>query len=271
MTRYVFFPEWWDELTPKQFYYFMKRFCDHVAVGEWSVTDFKIDYADFLLGRKKFIRRSKREQCCDLVNRLADSLSWMFTDSDGQVELNFDTTTNPLPALGGLVGPLSHGADLVFGEYRKCVALFEEFNNSGGDEIYLDMLVGTLYRKHGNSNEHRRKPFSEYDIEEYGKAGSKIDYYTKYGVYLWFMNFNRHLVTGEFVIEGKTISFAPIFAKSGGGKSSGQDIGFNSILFTMADAGTFGNADKVDQTLLFKILLKLLHDKNQIDNLNQKK
>jgi hypothetical protein len=270
MSRYIEFPEWWDELTPKQFHYFMKRFSGKALSGEWGIDDLKLDFADYLLGRKKYFRQSKREAYHALVFQLAGSLSWMYDESKNPVELNFDTTINLFPSLGKLVGPASHGSDLRFGEYRKCVALYEEFNQSEGDEMFLDMLSGSLYRHPGKTPEQRREPFSEFKIEEYGRNGSRFDYATKYAVYVWFMNFNRHLVSGEFVIDGKTITFAPIFGKPGGEKSSGQDIGFSSILFTMADAGTFGKADEVDQTPLFQIMLKLLHDKMQVDTLKSK-
>ena len=94
----------------------------------------------------------------------------------------------------------------------------------------------------------------------------------KYGVYLWFGGFCRFVLDGGvFVIEGNELCFSGIFERSEPDPDAMNEnsIGMLSVLFTLADSGTFGNESQTDQTELFKILLKLLHDKETTDRLRK--
>ncbi|MPN65175.1 hypothetical protein SDC9_212954 [bioreactor metagenome] len=72
-------------------------------------------------------------------------------------------------------------------------------------------------------------------------------------------------------MDGNTVSFESLFERSAIDEDTKPvtNIGLMSIVFTLADTGTFGNADKTDDTMLFPILLKLLHDKNAVDRLKK--
>ena len=101
------------------------------------------------------------------------------------------------------------------------------------------------------------------------KRAKRVPGYIKWGIYLWFASFCKYLLSGGvFIIDGKEISFSRLFRNNN--DNTGVDIGMNAILFTMADNGTFGKAEDTDQTELFRVLLKLLHDANTIDIINKK-
>lgn len=266
--RYKEIPENWEELTPRQFKYFLKLMARSFSRDDVTHRDILCDFADFLLGRRKFLMPNMQERYLALVFNIADSLEWIFEmDDNGKHQVNFCTTENLLPQLNGLVGPQSHGSDLTFGEYRKAVEFYNTFTLSHEPEA-LNALVGILYRKpvsrqdlaiHGLA----REPYNEHLIEKYALNVKGIADYLKYGVYLWFGHLCQYIVDGGvFIIEGNEVCFSRIFERSNQDDDSYNEnsIGMLSVLFTLADSHTFGTADQTDSTSLFKVLLKLMHD-----------
>ena len=268
MNKTVIFPEEWDEVTPKQFKWILDKMCQRMPM-----KDLKIIFADMVLGERRPFNKDKRIQYFALIEDLANSLEWMFNVSGNSILLNFDTTVNPIPKIKNNVGPKSHGSDLRFGEFREAIAAYNDYTNTL-DITHLDRLTGILYRKKnknsgGSFDGNYRIPFNRHNIGKYISWAKSVPFYLKWGVYLWFASFCRYLLSGGiFIIDGKEISFKRVFGKSK--ESVGTDIGMNSILFTMADAGTFGKAEDIENTELFRILLKLLYDANTYDELEKK-
>lgn len=279
MFRYKEIPECWEELTPRQFKYFLKSLSRMFLSPDIQPREVLCDFADFMLGRRKFWNPARQEQYLCLAFSIADKLDWMFElDDDGKSSVNFCTTQNLLPFIDGLVGPQSHGSDLIFGEYRKAVEFYNRFTLTQDPEA-LNALVGILYREpnrkkrdfalHGSN----RQPYNKHLIEKYISNVSGIADPIKYGVYLWFGYFCRFIVDGGiFVIEGNEVCFSGIFERSEPDPDAQHEnsIGMLSVLFTLADSGTFGNESETDRTELFKVLLKLLHDKETTDRMLKK-
>lgn len=46
-----------------------------------------------------------------------------------------------------------------------------------------------------------------------------------------------------------------------------RSLGMSGILFSVAESGIFGNIEKADDTLLLRVLMKLLDDKYKADAL----
>jgi hypothetical protein len=278
MKRYTDIPECWDEVTPRQFKYLLKSVFRMMTDQSITSEDVLNDLADFMLGRKHSVLPWQNERYMLLVHEIADRLEWMFgTDDENQVFLDFSTTKNLLPAIEGLRGPQSHGSDLRFGEYRTAVDFFNRYTEGHRLED-LDCLVGILYRS-SNPDEassgfdgQYREPFNKFKLEKYASRAKYIPETIKWGVYLWFGYFCRYIIEGgEFIIEGNTVSFASIFERSDSDPDDKKEnsIGMTSVLFSLADTGTFGNASQTDETELFRVLLKLLHDKQTIDELKK--
>lgn len=276
MKRYSYIPECWEEFTQKQFKYLLSSVFRMMVEKNITPRDLLCDLADFMLGRKQFVLPWQRERYLALVSTVADRLNWIFSyDDANQVTLNYSSTQNPLPAIDGLIGPQSHGADLRFGEYRAAVDFFNRYTQEQDPQL-LDCLVGILYRKPGKSKMNSsfdgnfREPFNPHLIGKYAEQARHISEPLKWGVYLWFSAFCKYLIEGNpFIIEGNEIGFGCIFHRDDPDPDARieNSIGMMSVLFTLADSHTFGNAKQTDEAELFKVLLKLVHDKQAIDNL----
>ncbi len=278
MARYIEIPEMWEEFTPEQFKYLLKSVFRMMADSTITKDDVLNDFADYLLGRKKFVHPGQKEKYLVLVSQLAEKFDWIFSETeDEQLVLNFETTQNLLPGLENLLGPQSHGSDFRFGEYRTAVEFYNKFTQEH-NPADLDCLVGILYRKPNTRKKDEtfdgnyREPFNKHLIGKYAARVKKIPEYIKWGVYLWFGYFCQYLLEGPFIIEGNEVCFSSIFDRGNTDQDEkkSNSIGMTAVLFSLADTGTFGNAKETDETELFKVLLKLLHDKNTLDELERK-
>lgn len=282
-------PECWDEMTTKQFKYLLRKIFVMMRNPEISKDDVLRDFADYILGRNNSLvgffdylrghdnrlRSVKHVDYMLLVNSAAEILSWIFEVENDEVYLNFDTTKNLIPRIGKLIGPQLAGYDLRFSEYRKACWMYNRYTIEH-DMASLDGLVGILYRPQAPKgdvntfNGDYREPFNEYLISNYAKRVKRVPEHIKWGVYLWFGNFCKYLMSGEFCIDGAEISFAPLF-QSGGDPDGKRDesLGMTSVLFTLAESRTFGNVDETDNAFLFKVMLKLLNDDITAKNLKK--
>ncbi|MEA4976008.1 MAG: hypothetical protein VB046_09760 [Paludibacter sp.] len=277
MNKKIIIPEDYSELTKKQLRIVVRGFLKMTITLHIQPVDVQRDLADYILGRKKYIYSLKREKYFLMVDRVAGKLDWLFCYEGNLAMMNFNTTENILPVLNGLQGPQSHGADITFCEFRTAVDIMEQYNQDHDDET-LDALVGTLYRLPDKKetdpdfNGQYRRKFNKHHIGIYTRRAKKIQPEFKYAIYLWFANFCRYLVEGVFYIEGKEVEFAPVFGvnEDPDTKSNSDKLGMMSILFTLADAGTFGNVEATDNALLLDVMCKLLNDHNLAKQLQKK-
>lgn len=277
MAKFINIPEYWEEIKQNDFEYLLKLVYNSEP-DKITINDVLKKFADRLLGEKQFFTLDKRTQYFKLVTEVAEKLEWIFVrDVDGNYQFAFETTENLIPDIDGYKGPQPHGNDLTFGEYRLAVDLMNKYTTER-ENFYLDALCGVLYRKPtkgwcnpGFDGNYREK-FNKHQVQHYAENMKKVPEYLKWGIYVWFANFNRYLIEGgEFIMDGNTVSFESLFERSAIDEDTKPvtNIGLMSIVFTLADTGTFGNADKTDDTMLFPILLKLLHDKNAVDRLKK--
>jgi len=278
MSKITEIPEYWDEFTPRQFKYFLKAVFRMISNPDISPRETLLDFADYLLGRRKFFMPLQQNRYLLLAASVADSLEWMFEyDESGNVGVNYNSTVNLIPSIWGWLGPQSHGSDICFGEYRMAVECYNRYTTDHQIDD-LNALVGILYRHPSRKkmdaefDGNYREIFNKHLIEKYANRAKGFPEHLKWGVYLWFSYFCKFIVDGgEFVIEGNDVCFSSIFDRStpdpdGPPESS---IGMLAVLFTLADSGTFGNAQETDRTDLFKILLKLLHDQQSAKQLTK--
>lgn len=278
MKKELTIPECWDEMTAKQFTYLLRRFFVLIRREDIEAVDIQRDLAYYMLGRKMYVNPARNEDYLMLVSEVAKTLDWIFRTEEGRLVLNYDTTTNILPTIKQYKGPQTAGTDLRFGEFRILTDIMNQYN-ADHDEETLDALVGTLYRKpnpHTNRADFRgdyRQPFNQYHIERYARNMRRVPEYLKYGAYLWFVNFCRALINDDFMVEGRTLCFAPVFGSSNNNtdeRRSDDTLGMLSILFTLADAGTFGNTEQTNNAPLIDVMCKLLSDYNQAKELQRK-
>lgn len=268
MKKTVIFPECWEEVKPLEWIFLLKLRWALMFEQEVNLRDVKRAWCAYVLKNRGEKINSKSVDDMHLVDSLADTLSWMWNidEENRTIELTYNTTVNLLPVFGKFVGPLSHGGDLSFGEFRHATTLMNQYNQTH-DLNLLRALAGTLYRPRKKG---RREPFDMNNTSKYIQRMHIMPEYVLYGVYAWFAYFCQYLISEPFIIEGKQLSFAPVFKgeKKEGGPA--QDIGMNSILFSVAESGIFGNVDNTDNTSLMRVMMKLLDDKQRADALLQR-
>lgn len=269
------FPECWEEVKPAEWLHLLKirNKLAYVGVGI-TLRDIKREWCRFVLVNRGI--KKKNVDDLVLIDELTETLDWMWHISeDGrEVELVYDSTVNLLPSWGRYRGPLSHGADLTFAEFRHAVTLMNLYNQDK-DVITLRALCGTLYRLPGKDPRSKkfdgkyREDFHPSRTILYAERMKLMPEWIMWGIYCWFAYFCQYLIEGDFILDGKQVSFSSIFERNSasGGK---QDIGMNSILFSVAESGIFGNVQDADNELLLKIMLKLLDDKQRADSLLKK-
>lgn len=275
MSKYMEIPTTWEELTTDQFCFLLKLVHD-ARPDDVTIGDLLLKFADHLLGEMQIIAPERRTQYYTLVDDIAKTLDWIFIqDEDGNYVMDFCTTENLLPEISGFLGPQSHGSDLTFGEYRLAVDMMNRYTKEK-EVFFLNALCGILYRDPAPGKDESdfggslRMKFNKHSVERYSLRFEQVPEHVKWGVYLWFSYFNRYLIDGgEFIIEGNTLSFESLFDEGGGDEIGEGNIGLMSIVFTLADTGTFGNAEQTDETLLFPILMKLWNDKQMVEKLKR--
>lgn len=271
------FPECWEEVKPVEWLHLLKirSKLAYVAVGI-TLRDIKREWCRFVLANRGYRIGKKNVDDLVLIDKLTETLDWMWKVSDDgkEVELIYDSTVNLIPSWGKYRGPLSHGADITFAEFRHAVTLMNIYLQDK-DIVTLRALCGTLYRLPGkdprskNFDGKYREDFHPSRTALYAERMKLMPEWIMWGIYCWFAYFCQYLIEGDFILDGKQVSFASVFERN---TASGdrQDIGMNSILFSVAESGIFGNVQDADNELLLKIMLKLLDDKQRADSLLKK-
>lgn len=269
--KYIEFPDCWEEVRPGEWEYLLKLRNLLMTQRGVTLTDVRRAWCAFVMKRRGYkFRRKNNTDDMVLVNRLSETLDWMwaieYEDGNEVVTLTVDTTQNLLPEYMGLVGPQSHGADLTFGEFRAATAAMNLYTQ---DHLPSDLLalVAVLYRYPDADG--KRQPFDADQLNRYMIDARLMPQYIQWGIYAQFAYFCQYLTTGSFVIDGQEVTFAPVFGRreTDAPRSSAQDLGLNSILYTVAESGVFGTAADVDNAPLLRVLLKLLDDKQRADEM----
>ena len=273
MRKDIEFPDCWEELQPAEWVYLLKLRNLLMTQQGVSLTDVKRAWCAFVLKSRGMKVRQRKPDELLLADRLAETLDWMWLIDDEEqcVSLHFDTTRNLLPEYKGLRGPQSHGGDLTFGEFRAATAAMNLYTE---DHLPSDLLalVAVLYR-FPDPVTGKRVPFDPDDLPTLMRDVQRVmPDWLQWGIYAWFARFCEYLLTGKFVIDGQTVTFSPVFGRreKDAPQGVGQDLGLNSILYTVAESGVFGTATETDRAPLLRVLLKLLDDKQRADELMKK-
>lgn len=264
------FPDCWEEVKPLEWLHLLKNREKLMTKPGISLLDVKREWCAYVLKNRGYVFRS-RVQDMLLVNRLAGTLEWMWQTDGDAVVLAYDSTVNLIPEWRYLRGPMSHGADLTFGEFRHAVAAVNRYN-SGHGLADLQALCAILYRPPVDIKGCvGREPFREQYMNRYMGLVESMPMWVRWGIYAWFSYFCEYLFSGTFIIDGLEVCFKPVFSRNRRDKDNRQDdvqsLGMNSILFSVAESGVFGNARATDDTLLLRVMMKLLDDKQRADEL----
>ena len=278
--KIVMFPEYWDELTEKDWKDMLllrQRLIDDPREGV-DVSDVRNEAARCLLLNRGLKTRASDDKYFLLVRQAGVKLSWLWEETEsGKLVLTFKTTYNLLPRWDRLIGPASHGGNLLFGEFKDAITLCRAYDKAMEAEPNEDhspilrQLAGLLYRNRDlKVKKHvRRLPYDYDGMEEQSKRGNRMPMWFVWGVYAWFSFFCEYLATGVFIIDGEEVCFSPVFANSHATDRQGATLGLNDIALTLAESDVFGDFEDVLHTPLMRVMMKLLHDRQQQDRIER--
>lgn len=207
-----------------------------------------------------------------LISELIDSF---FEDNENsQKVIKQFYIHNPVPKITPLwkthYGPSNGFSNITFGEYVDVLRLFMEFYKTGDFEnLYL--ISAILYRrkkpflflrKRSNSyNGDVRVPYNSNKVEQRVKAMKSAPVGFIFGVYLLFASFQKYLTTAVLPWGDKEIDLSLLFLPQAGEESETSSdipgIGMDSMAFSLAESGAFGNIKEVRNTALWEILVRM--------------
>lgn len=218
-----------------------------------------------------------------LVSELIDD--FFDIDEKGIKTIKQYYTHNPVPSFKPLYknyyGPTDGFRDMTFGEYRDGLRLFHDFHATGDMHI-LTLLTAVFYRPKKsfhcikkqlasyNGNVRERYNSNTLDQRAYAFKNAPVGFV--YGFYLLFASFQKYLIDAKILWGGQEIDFSILFESSKTEEASSNEvpgIGMDSIAFSMAESGTFGNIKEVDNTNFWEIFARM-YDLRRTDLERQK-
>ena len=273
--RYIQIPDCWEELTEADWQEILKIRQKVVeGGGRYTELDITTETARMLLQHRGVKPQTGNADYVHLVGSLAKTLGWLWHVEGNTISLVYKDTRNLLPVVKRWLGPLSHGEDLMFGEFRMAYAVLRNYETHPSERD-LNVLAGLLYRpeaseKTRHEQQLRRWPYDWDTFEQKERRGEQMERWQVWGIYAWFSWFCEYLTTGTFIIEGEEMCFAPIFEPTGDGKQEDRG-GMGQICLTLAESHVFGTARDVDRTPLLTVMQKLLMDYRTLMKIKKKK
>ncbi|MFV8268469.1 hypothetical protein ACNQGP_00855 [Flavobacterium sp. GT2N3] len=206
-----------------------------------------------------------------MISELIDE--FFDTDDNGVKIIKQYYTNNPVPSFKPLMityyGPADQFRDMTFGEYRDGLRLFHDFHATG--DMHILTLLTALFYRPKKSFHCIKKRLASYDgnirerynsntLDERAKGLKTVPIGFIYGFYLLFASFQKYLIDAKILWGGQEIDFSILFESSKTEESSNNDvpgIGMDSIAFSMAESGTFGNIKEVDNTNFWEIMVRM--------------
>jgi hypothetical protein len=222
------------------------------------------------------------------IYRISELIDDFFeTDSEGLKTIKQYYIHNPMPSFRPLFktlyGPSDSFMNMTFGEYTDALRLFLDFHATGDMEL-LKLLTALFYRPK-KSFLFIQKRLSSYDGDIREPYNSKLLEINAeelkhapigfvYGFYLLFASFQKYLIDAKITWGGKEIDFSILFesSKEESNEPESSDIpgiGMDSIAFSIAESGTFGNIEQVRNTNFWDIMVRM-YDLRRTDLERQK-
>jgi hypothetical protein len=222
------------------------------------------------------------------IYRISELIDDFFeTDAEGLKTIKQYYIHNPIPSFRPLFktlyGPSDSFMNMTFGEYTDALRLFLDFHATGDMEL-LKLLAALFYRPK-KSFHFIKKRLSSYDGDFREPYNSKLLEINAeqlkhapigfvYGFYLLFASFQKYLIDAKIPWGGKEIDFAILFESSKDDNNEPESgdipgIGMDSIAFSIAESGTFGNIEQVRNTNFWDIMVRM-YDLRRTDLERQK-
>ena len=163
-----------------------------------------------------------------------------------------------------MVGPADALMDISFEELIAADAELTLYTATK-DSRHIDNLLATLYRRPGPQQPAGRRvePLDIDRTERTARIFRFVPSWKKHLFLLWYAACVDNLQRGTFTINGREVSFAPLFNDN---EPPGKSLGWLGTLFNMAERRTFGDMKETSATNIIDVLLLLLNDKYNADN-----
>ena len=156
--------------------------------------------------------------------------------------------------------------------------MFHDFHATGDMEL-LKLLTALFYRpkkaESKSKNEYDgdiRQPYSSHTLETRAKSLQYAPIGFVYGFYLLFASFQKYLIDAKILWGGQELDFSILFQSGKGEEESANPmpgIGMDSIAFSIAESGAFGNIEQVRKTNFWQIMVRM-YDLRRTDIERQK-
>ena len=266
------FPEDLSECNAQQ-YIDISALLFQMQSGKLSIEAFKVNALYILLNLKKTkTHKAIQEEKFANIWQVAQTLDSFFETIDEAKVLKTYYINNPIAYISnGLkrwYGPTDEFQNIKTGEYIDGLSHYADFIETGEID-YLYRLMATFYRRpkpflwwKKTLDSYDNDPRKPYNSENVGRIADKLKYYpigVIYGFYLLFASFQKYISTARLYIEGKEIDLSILFMppKNQSAKPELPSLGMRSIINTMAESQIFGPLEKVRETSLYEILLRM--------------
>jgi len=236
--------------------------------NEISYEDLRIHAIYKLLNiEKSTIKLNSIEEQNKLSNiyALSELIDSFFDVSEEKYTVKLNFQHNPMEIIKPMFdthhGPSDYFKNVTFGQYLDGLNLYFEYATHKEAHL-LNMLLATFY-------------LPKYNPETVEKEAKKLEKYPigyAYGMFTFFGAFQLFINDTQVSWEGKTIDLTILYKEIGpeGYKSDIPSLGMKSVAYQLAETGVFGDYEKVRNTPLWEVILRLYDmRKRDIDNYKQ--
>lgn len=269
-------PASYSEMTRPQVHYVIKQLCA-LQRKEISLPEFRVRVLYHLAGIKRSLSSITWERMhpaaayrrAEKVVLLAEELlGFLFTSTAETIVPVFDTVTNHLPVLRigihRLVGPDDGMINISLGELIATDADMVLYTTTK-DECHLDNLIARLYRHKGPMQPCGRKvePFIVEQTQSRANLIRLLPAWKKQLILFWYSACIDNIQHGTFYINGREISFEPLFSSK---DSQVDSLGWLSVQIDLAEKHIFGNMAQTSEANILDVLTLLLNYKFAADH-----
>lgn len=229
--------------------------------GVINYEEFRIHAISKLMNIQVSKKLQTDEDIMANIYQLSELISSYFEDTpEGSKKILLDFLQIKIPAvktsLYKYYGPTNSLFEITYGEFTDASRVYDDFHASG-DVFNLYLLAAILYRKQ-KSLSTTTKTYKANQIERQAKHFQKyVSPSFVYGVYLQFVAFKQYLPIAKIPWSGKFLDFEILFEGDPESENSIPGIGVDSMVFSLAESGVFGDKEKVRNTNFLEIMIHL--------------
>jgi hypothetical protein len=284
LNKTLYIPSDLSECDARQ-YIEMSGLMYQYTVGALSYEDLRVHavYKLLNLKRKPNPNQAVEEEKMSNILEISKLIDNFFNPTETQMIIKQHYINNPVksfaPAWKRFYGPEDGFQNVKFGEYVTALRIFLEFSANPSYDLLLQ-LTATLYRPKKNFHFIRKRlpkydgdcrvPFNAYFTDKYVKSFQYAPIGFVFGTYLFFGAMQQYITSAEIPWAGKIINLSILFdSASKSTEPEHAGLGMDAVLMSMAEGGSFGSMEKVEQTPFWTIMLKMYDIR--IRNLEQQK